>query len=99
MMEAVMATTDWPVYSPFAKEHFGKGKVEGKAAAVVTVLVSRGLTVTMEQKTAIEATTDQARLDDWLSHVASVSSTDELLQDPPTKAQREETLGCGPEGV
>jgi hypothetical protein len=30
-LEELMATMTWPVYSPFAKEHFGKGKAEGRA--------------------------------------------------------------------
>ncbi|MEW9532930.1 hypothetical protein [Microbispora sp. NPDC049125] len=31
VLEALMATTTWPVYSPFAKEHYGKGVAEGRA--------------------------------------------------------------------
>ena len=27
----IMASTDWPVYSPFAREHYGRGKDEGLA--------------------------------------------------------------------
>lgn len=31
IMEARMATTDWPVSTPFAKHHYGRGLAEGKA--------------------------------------------------------------------
>ena len=30
LMEEIMASTTWPVYSPFAREHFGRGKREGR---------------------------------------------------------------------
>ena len=30
ILEAFMTSDYWPVYSPFAKEHFGRGKREGK---------------------------------------------------------------------
>jgi len=81
VLEALMTTTDWPVYSPFAKEHFGKGRAEGLATAVVAVLRSRGLSVNKAQRARIESTTDQSRLDRWISRVATVGSTAELLED------------------
>lgn len=31
ILEEIMSSTDWPVYSPFAREHFGRGKTEGRA--------------------------------------------------------------------
>ncbi|MEW9530871.1 hypothetical protein [Microbispora sp. NPDC049125] len=65
-----MATSAWFVYSPFAKEHYGKGvadgKAGGKAAAVLTVLTARGLQLSDEQRRLIETTTDHDQLDDWL---------------------------------
>ncbi|HEY6789591.1 MAG TPA: hypothetical protein VI365_20010 [Trebonia sp.] len=30
ILEAIVATTHWPVYSPMAKEHFGKAKARAK---------------------------------------------------------------------
>ncbi|MEV0823187.1 hypothetical protein [Nonomuraea rubra] len=30
-MEEIMASTAWPVHSPFAREHFGRGREEGIA--------------------------------------------------------------------
>jgi hypothetical protein len=92
ILEALMATTDWPVHSPFAKQHFGRGKAEGmaagkaegKAGAVVAVLLSRGLVVTADQRKIIENTTDQALLDDWIKKVAMVESTEKLLAAEPS---------------
>jgi hypothetical protein len=31
ILEELVSTTAWPVYSPFAKEHFGRGRAEGIA--------------------------------------------------------------------
>jgi hypothetical protein len=31
LLEDLVSTTAWPVYSPFAREHFGRGKAEGIA--------------------------------------------------------------------
>ncbi|WP_228010400.1 RpnC/YadD family protein [Nonomuraea phyllanthi] len=30
LMEEIMTSTDWPVYSPFAREHYGRGLEEGQ---------------------------------------------------------------------
>jgi hypothetical protein len=35
ILEEIMASTAWPVHSPFAKEHFSRGKAEGKAEGKV----------------------------------------------------------------
>jgi hypothetical protein len=34
LLEELVSSTTWPVYSPFAKEHFGRGKAEGKAEGI-----------------------------------------------------------------
>jgi flagellar biosynthesis/type III secretory pathway protein FliH len=31
ILEELVSATAWPVHSPFAKEHFGRGKAEGMA--------------------------------------------------------------------
>jgi hypothetical protein len=47
--QEVMASAAWPVYSPFAREHYGRGKddgrVEAEADAVLSVLEARGIQV------------------------------------------------------
>ena len=74
-----MANTTWPVYSPFAKEHFGKGKAEGKAEAVVAVLLARGVRVIAEQRTLIETTINPERLDRWINQAATATSMNDLF--------------------
>ncbi|MEW9549094.1 hypothetical protein [Nonomuraea sp. NPDC050783] len=34
LLEEIMASTSWPVYSPFAREHYGRGREEGKAEGI-----------------------------------------------------------------
>ncbi|MFC5815995.1 hypothetical protein [Nonomuraea harbinensis] len=31
LMEEIMTATDWPVYTPWAREHYGRGLQEGVA--------------------------------------------------------------------
>ncbi|MFG1945147.1 hypothetical protein [Nonomuraea sp. NPDC048826] len=35
LMEEIMTSTDWPVYTPWAREHYGRGLQEGKAEGKV----------------------------------------------------------------
>ncbi|MBO3748917.1 hypothetical protein J5X84_22800 [Streptosporangiaceae bacterium NEAU-GS5] len=89
MLEELMTTATWPVFSPFAKEHFGKGKAEGvaegiaegMATAIVTFLLARGLTPTADEQKQIKKTTDQARLDNWIRRAGTVTSVAELLEE------------------
>jgi len=41
-MEQLMTSPAWPVYSPFAKEHFGRRKAEGKAEGIAEGKAERG---------------------------------------------------------
>ncbi|MBI5512751.1 MAG: hypothetical protein HY909_03230 [Deltaproteobacteria bacterium] len=69
--------------SPWVKawrlELEAKGKVEGKAEAVLAVLAARGIAVSDVQSARVLACQHRARLDAWLRVVATVASTDELL--------------------
>jgi len=58
---------------------FAKGEAKGKAAAVLAVLAARGVAVSNEARARIEACTDVAMLDRWISRAATVSSTDEVF--------------------
>jgi hypothetical protein len=83
MMEKIMESTTWPVYSPFAREHFGKGLAEGEARgearAVLTLLEARGIPAPEEVRARITACTDLAQLDEWVRLSATVTSADELF--------------------
>jgi len=56
-----------------------KGKTEGKAEALVAVLVARGLSPSHEQEQAIMATTKVSSLERGLAAVATVKSVADLL--------------------
>jgi hypothetical protein len=62
----------------FAKG-FAKGEAKGKGAVVLAVLSARGVPVSNEARARIEACTDVARLDLWISRAATVSSTEEVF--------------------
>ena len=83
-----MASTTWPVYSPFAREHFGRGKregreegrVEGEASAVLRVLAARGIQVPDDVRARICACTDTRQLDTWLDRAAGATAISDLFE-------------------
>ena len=56
-----------------------EGKAEGKAAAVIAVLESRGLPVSAAQRRQVLGCTDDAQLDRWLRLATSTPGAKELL--------------------
>ena len=56
-----------------------EGGAKAKVDAVFIVLSARGLPVTSEARARIEACTDVATLDRWISRAATVSSTEEVF--------------------
>ncbi len=94
-LENFMKTAPWPVYSPFAKEHFGRGKAEGReegkaegkaegeAHAILAFLRARGLAVGPEAEARITGCADLHTLDRWLRLAATVTSTDDLFDTAP----------------
>jgi PD-(D/E)XK nuclease family transposase len=58
---------------------FAKGEAKGKAAAILAVLSARGVPVSNEARAHIEACTNVAMLDLWISRAATVSSTEEVF--------------------
>jgi len=67
----------------FAKFHHAQGKEEGKAEgeakSILAVLAARRITVTPDQRTAIERCTDLGQLDEWLRRAATADSADEVF--------------------
>jgi hypothetical protein len=61
------------------------GIAKGKAAAVLAVLSARGLPVSSEARARIEACTDVAVLDRWISRAATVASTEEVFATAPQR--------------
>lgn len=86
ILEDLMASTTWPVHSPFAREHFGKGKEEGKtegktegeARALIRVLKARDL-LTEEAHARIDACKDPDQLEAWIERAATATSTDQIF--------------------
>jgi hypothetical protein len=85
-MEEIMTSTDWPVYSPFAREHFGRGKAKGKAEeaarSVLLVLPARGFDVPEHTRTQITTCTDVTQLETWLTRAATAQNLHDLFNEP-----------------
>ncbi|MGW0807039.1 hypothetical protein [Nonomuraea sp. NPDC002799] len=83
VMEEIMSTARWPVHSPFAREHFTKGRAaglsEGKARAVLAVLKARKVALTDDALSAITSCVDQAQLDEWARRAATALTIEELF--------------------
>jgi len=91
ILEVLVTTTHWPVYSPFAKLHYGKGRDEGLAEgrtegradgeqlALLEVLSARGLHATEDERARIIRCTDPAQLMAWLRKSPTVSAVSELF--------------------
>lgn len=86
-----MSSTSWPVYSPFACEHFGKGEAKGRAEgraegeakgradAVLKILAARGVEVPEEAGARIHACTDIRQLDTWLDRALKATTVTDLF--------------------
>ena len=80
ILEQLMTSDSWPVYSPFAKEHFGRGKKEGEAESVLLVLEARGLEVTEAERERITACTDLRQLKKWITRAVTAEKTSDLFR-------------------
>jgi hypothetical protein len=92
ILEELVNSDTWPVYSPFAKEHFGRGKAEGmregkkegrresEAKAILTVLDARNLHVTDAQRERIAGCTDPKQLETMLRRAATAEKASGLFR-------------------
>ncbi|GIH78905.1 hypothetical protein [Planobispora longispora] len=97
LLEEIMTSTSWPVYSPFAREHYGRGREEGRAEGraegetkggvreaarmVLLVLATRGLEVPDEVRDRITACTDLARLESWAARAVTARTVHDLFDE------------------
>jgi hypothetical protein len=88
LLEELVTTSDhWPVYSPLAREHYGKGLAEGEERgraedareSVLSVLDARGLKATESERKRILACADLDELKAWLRQAVSISEVSELF--------------------
>jgi hypothetical protein len=80
ILEQLMTSSTWPVYSPIAKEHFGRGQREGEADAILLVLEARGLDVTDADRERITGCTDLRQLKKWVRRAATAEKTGDLFR-------------------
>jgi hypothetical protein len=91
ILEQLMTSNTWPVYSPFAKEHYGRGKKEGrkegrkegqaagKAEAILLVLEARGVNVNEAQRAQITGCTNLRQLKRWVQLAVTVEKASDLF--------------------
>ena len=87
ILEQLMTSNTWPVYSPFAKEHFGRGKREGKkegrregrGEAILDVLETRGLDVSQAERDRITGCDDLRQLRKWLRRAVTAEKVSDLF--------------------
>lgn len=83
ILRRLMASTHWPVYSPFAKEHYGKGeeagRIEDRREVVLETLKERGVELTNSQWKRITDCTDLEQLRAWSKAAITAISADELF--------------------
>ena len=83
ILEAIVATTHWPVYSPMAKEHFGKGRAEGLLEGardmVLMVLKARGLEPTESERRKVTDCADLDQLHKWAEAGLKATTTRDVF--------------------
>jgi hypothetical protein len=87
-LEAMMKSYEYQ--SDFAKKYYGegldqglaRGRMQGEAHALLTVLRARGIAVPEAARQRILAETDQARLERWLERAGTSATVADVLDEP-----------------
>ncbi|MFI7226962.1 hypothetical protein ACIBO5_27435 [Nonomuraea angiospora] len=87
--EIIMMSATWPVYSPFAREHYGRGQAEGKAEGkaeeavrmLLLVLGARGFDISDDMRTRISTRADLAQLESWATRAVTAQSLEDLFDE------------------
>jgi hypothetical protein len=87
ILEDLMSTTNWPVYSSIGKLHYGRGLQEGteqgiergERIALFEVLRARGLTPSEDEAARINASADLEQIKAWLRRSVTASQVSELF--------------------
>jgi hypothetical protein len=80
-LERLMSIGNYQFQSEFALRHISRGKAEGRAEDVLTILTTRGIDVPDEVRDRITTCTDIDQLDTWLRHAVTAESIDEVFAD------------------
>ena len=75
-----MASGNYEYQSDFARRYVAQGNAEGRAHAVLAVLVARGLDVPEDVRARITCT-ELARLDAWLARAVTAASAADVVRD------------------
>jgi hypothetical protein len=91
ILEQLMTSDTWPVYSPFAKEHYGRGKKEGRtqgrkegvaageAEAILVVLAARGLDVSEVERVQVTSCANLRQLKKWIQRAATAEKAADIF--------------------
>jgi hypothetical protein len=81
-----MTSGAWPVYSPFAREHYGRGVKKGiqdlGPTMLLRVLAARGIDVPEDVRARISACSDPEQFACWNERAVSIQSARELFDEP-----------------
>ncbi|WP_051761401.1 hypothetical protein [Microbispora rosea] len=80
-LEEHLKSETYEYLSDWARENIAKGKVEGQAEAILTVLSARGIEVSEGISEKIRKCHDLDRLAAWLRAAATIDSSDALFGD------------------
>ena len=87
-LEALVTAGTFPreYRSPLVRRYVGQGRAEGRvqgeAAAVLTVLDARGIEVPADARARITSCTDLDQLDSWIRRAVKATSIDQLFDEP-----------------
>ncbi|MEU1725477.1 hypothetical protein [Nonomuraea sp. NPDC005692] len=85
ILEEIMRSNDWPIYSPFAHEHYGRGRAEAAPETgrefVLYALEARGVEVPEDVRARINTCTDVDLLKRWALRASSVQSARDVFED------------------
>ena len=77
-----MTSGAWPVYSPFAREHYGRGVKDVGSTMLLSLLAARGIDVPEDVRARIVDCTDPDQFTRWNVRALSVWSAQELFDEP-----------------
>ncbi len=82
-LERLMATTEHKYLSDFARKYYdegeAKGRIEGKAEALLQILAARGLEIPDDARARVLGCLDLAQLDAWLARALTATSVAEVI--------------------